>query len=114
MQGVFEDPRFNTNGRGRAFWSEVAAILQRNLRHHPAITIKEVLIRTCVKSGNCTAAAHSLRYCSGNFTVKLLNNLSISVKLGILVGVSLLGLCAAGFQATRLVSQEMRSARMDQ
>ncbi|UZE49737.1 methyl-accepting chemotaxis protein [Rhodopseudomonas sp. P2A-2r] len=46
--------------------------------------------------------------------MKLLNNLPISAKLGILVGVTLLGLCAAGFQATRLVSQEMIAARMDQ
>ncbi|MEH2480705.1 methyl-accepting chemotaxis protein [Nitrobacteraceae bacterium AZCC 2146] len=98
----------------RAHWPEAAAILQRNLRQSHAITIKEVLIRACVKSGNGTAMAHSSPYCPGNFTVKLLNNLSISVKLGILVGVTLLGLCAAGFQATRLVSQEMRTARMDQ
>jgi methyl-accepting chemotaxis protein len=48
------------------------------------------------------------------FPVKLLNNLSISVKLGILVGVTLLGLGAAGFQATRFVSMEMQTARMDQ
>ncbi|MDB5504972.1 MAG: Methyl-accepting chemotaxis protein 4 [Tardiphaga sp.] len=46
--------------------------------------------------------------------MKLFNNLSISVKLGILVGVTLLGLCAAGLQATRLVGQEMHTARMEQ
>jgi methyl-accepting chemotaxis protein len=46
--------------------------------------------------------------------VKLLNNLPISAKLGILVGITLIGLCAAGFQATRLVSREMMAARMDQ
>jgi len=46
--------------------------------------------------------------------VKLLNNLPIAAKLGILVGVAVLGLGAAGIQATRLVRQEMLSARMDQ
>jgi methyl-accepting chemotaxis protein len=46
--------------------------------------------------------------------VKLLNNLTISAKLGILVGVAVLGLCAAGLQATRLVSKEMLNARIDQ
>ena len=46
--------------------------------------------------------------------MKLLDNLPITAKLGILVGVAVLGLCAAGFQATRLVDDEMHSARMDQ
>jgi methyl-accepting chemotaxis protein len=53
------------------------------------------------------------RYCWRRF-VKLLNNLPISAKLGLLVGVTLLGLCLAGLQATRLVSMEMRAARMEQ
>ena len=46
--------------------------------------------------------------------MKLLSNLSVSVKLGALVAVTLVGLCAAGFQATRLVNTEMQRARMDQ
>ncbi|KZD25943.1 methyl-accepting chemotaxis protein [Tardiphaga robiniae] len=46
--------------------------------------------------------------------MKLLNNLPISAKLGLLVGVTLLGLCLAGVQATRLVSMEMRASRMEQ
>jgi methyl-accepting chemotaxis protein len=46
--------------------------------------------------------------------VKLLNNMPITAKLAILVGVAVLGLCAAGLQSTRLMSQEMMKARMDQ
>ncbi|WPO42010.1 methyl-accepting chemotaxis protein [Tardiphaga sp. 42S5] len=46
--------------------------------------------------------------------MKLLNNLPISAKLGLLVTVTLIGLCLAGVQATRLVSAEMRSSRMEQ
>jgi methyl-accepting chemotaxis protein len=46
--------------------------------------------------------------------VKLLNNMPVSIKLGLLVAITLFGLCLAGLQATRLVSQEMRSDRMDQ
>ena len=46
--------------------------------------------------------------------MKRLNNLPITAKLGILVGVILLGLAAAGAMAMRLVSQEMLRARMDQ
>ncbi|HVV41040.1 MAG TPA: methyl-accepting chemotaxis protein [Nitrobacter sp.] len=46
--------------------------------------------------------------------MKRLNNLPITAKLGILVGVILLGLAAAGAMAMRLVSQEMLKARMDQ
>ncbi|MES2028960.1 MAG: methyl-accepting chemotaxis protein [Pseudomonadota bacterium] len=46
--------------------------------------------------------------------MKLLNNLPISAKLGLLLTVTLLGLCVAGLQATRLVSAEMRTARMEQ
>ena len=39
--------------------------------------------------------------------MKSFNNLPITAKLGILVGVTLLGLCAAVVMAARLVSQEM-------
>jgi methyl-accepting chemotaxis protein len=63
---------------------------------------------------HCTAIAAWLATLLEIFAVKLLNNLPISAKLGLLVGVTLLGLCLAGVQATRLVSMEMRSARMEQ
>jgi methyl-accepting chemotaxis protein len=43
-----------------------------------------------------------------------LNNLRITPKLGILVGVTLLGLCMAGILAGYLVRNEMINARMDQ
>jgi methyl-accepting chemotaxis protein len=43
-----------------------------------------------------------------------LNNLKITPKLGILVGVTLLGLCAAGILAGYLMQQQMLSARLDQ
>jgi methyl-accepting chemotaxis protein len=43
-----------------------------------------------------------------------LNNLTITPKLAILVGVTLLGLCAAGFLAGHLVKTEMLNARIDQ
>ena len=43
-----------------------------------------------------------------------LTNLTITPKLGILVGVTLLGLCAAGALAGYLMQQEMLSARIDQ
>ena len=43
-----------------------------------------------------------------------LNNLTITPKLGILVGVTLLGLCAAGALAGYLMQQEMLNARIDQ
>jgi methyl-accepting chemotaxis protein len=43
-----------------------------------------------------------------------LNNLTITPKLGILVGVTLFGLCAAGALAGYLMQQEMLSARIDQ
>jgi methyl-accepting chemotaxis protein len=46
-------------------------------------------------------------------TVKL-NNLTITPKLGVLVGVMLLGLCAAGVLAGYLVQREMVNARLDQ
>ena len=43
-----------------------------------------------------------------------LNNLTITPKLGLLVGVTLLGLCIAGVLAGFLVQKEMVNARMDQ
>ncbi len=43
-----------------------------------------------------------------------LTNMKITPKLGILVGVALLGLCAAGFLAGRLMQREMLNARIDQ
>ena len=43
-----------------------------------------------------------------------LNNLTIAPKLGILVGVTLLGLCIAGVLAGYLMRQEMLNARIDQ
>ncbi|HJZ22277.1 MAG TPA: hypothetical protein VJ226_15035, partial [Bradyrhizobium sp.] len=43
-----------------------------------------------------------------------LTNLKITPKLGILVGVTLLGLSAAGFLAGYLMQQEMMAARIDQ
>jgi methyl-accepting chemotaxis protein len=43
-----------------------------------------------------------------------LNNLKITPKLGILVGVTLLGLCIAGVLAGYLMQREMLSARVDQ
>jgi methyl-accepting chemotaxis protein len=43
-----------------------------------------------------------------------LNNLTIAPKLGILVGVALLGLCISGGLALYLMQQEMLSARIDQ
>jgi methyl-accepting chemotaxis protein len=43
-----------------------------------------------------------------------LNNLTITPKLGILVGVALLGLCVAGALAGYLMQQEMLAARIDQ
>jgi methyl-accepting chemotaxis protein len=43
-----------------------------------------------------------------------LNNLTIAPKLGILVGVTLLGLCIAGALAGYLMQQEMLNARIDQ
>ena len=42
-----------------------------------------------------------------------LNNLTIAPKLGILVGVTLFGLCAAGVLASYLMEQEMLNARID-
>jgi len=43
-----------------------------------------------------------------------LNNLTIVPKLGILVGVTLFGLCVAGVLAGYLMQREMLSARIDQ
>jgi methyl-accepting chemotaxis protein len=43
-----------------------------------------------------------------------LTNLAITPKLGILVGVTLLGLCAAGVLAGYLMQREMLNARIDQ
>ena len=43
-----------------------------------------------------------------------LNNLTITPKLGILVGVTLFGLCAAGALAGYLMQQQMLAARIDQ
>ena len=43
-----------------------------------------------------------------------LNNLKIVPKLGILVGVTLLGLCVAGVLAGYLIQREMLNARIDQ
>jgi methyl-accepting chemotaxis protein len=42
-----------------------------------------------------------------------LNNLTIAPKLGILVGITLLGLCVAGVLAGYLMKREMLNARMD-
>src|SRR5215467_7048096 len=43
-----------------------------------------------------------------------LNNMTIAPKLGILVGVTLLGLCIAGALAGYLMQQEMLNARIEQ
>ena len=43
-----------------------------------------------------------------------LTNLKITPKLGILVGVTMLGLCAAGALAGYLMQREMLNARLDQ
>jgi methyl-accepting chemotaxis protein len=44
----------------------------------------------------------------------MLRNMTIAPKLGIIVGVALLGLCAAGVFASYLMQQELLSARVDQ
>ncbi len=49
----------------------------------------------------------------GDLAVKL-NNLTITPKLGILVGVTLFGLCIAGALAGYLMQREMLDARLDQ
>jgi methyl-accepting chemotaxis protein len=43
-----------------------------------------------------------------------LNNLTITPKLGILLGMTLFGLCVAGALAAHLMQQEMLDARLDQ
>ena len=43
-----------------------------------------------------------------------LSNMKITPKLGILVGVALLGLCLAGVLAGFLMKREMVNARVDQ
>ena len=43
-----------------------------------------------------------------------LNNLKIAPKLGILVGITLLGLCIAGVLAGYLMQREMLNARVEQ
>jgi methyl-accepting chemotaxis protein len=43
-----------------------------------------------------------------------LNNLTIAPKLGIVVGLALVGLCAAGVLAGHLMQREMLNARIDQ
>ncbi len=43
-----------------------------------------------------------------------LTNLTITPKLGILVGVTLFGLCIAGALAGYLMQREMLNARIDQ
>ena len=43
-----------------------------------------------------------------------LNNLTITPKLGILLGVTLFGLCIAGALAGYLMQREMFNARLDQ
>jgi methyl-accepting chemotaxis protein len=43
-----------------------------------------------------------------------LNNLTIAPKLGILVGITLLGLCIAGVLAGYLMQREMLNARIEQ
>ena len=43
-----------------------------------------------------------------------LTNLKITPKLGILLGVTLLGLCVAGILAGYLMQREMLNARIDQ
>ena len=46
--------------------------------------------------------------------VKFLNNWPVALKLGVLVCVTLIGLCAAGFFASRMMQNEMFSARKEQ
>src|SRR5579862_598800 len=46
--------------------------------------------------------------------LSMLRNMTIAPKLGILVGVAMLGLCVAGGLASYLMQQEMYNARVDQ
>src|ERR1700691_1039335 len=57
--------------------------------------------------------ARPRRRIPGDFVVKL-NNLTIAPKLGILVGLTLFGLCIAGALAGYLMQREMLDARLDQ
>ena len=50
----------------------------------------------------------------GETVVKFLNNWPIALKLGALVGVTLIGLCAAGIFAARMMQNEMYRARTEQ
>jgi methyl-accepting chemotaxis protein len=54
-----------------------------------------------------------LRFPSGDLAVKL-NNLTITPKLAILVGITLIGLSAAGVLAGVLIQREMLASRTDQ
>jgi methyl-accepting chemotaxis protein len=51
---------------------------------------------------------------SGVFPVKFLDNLPITAKLGILVGVALLGLAASGLFSAYMMRQELYQARSEQ
>ncbi len=46
--------------------------------------------------------------------MKLLNNVSITVKLGVLVAIALIGLCASGLFAGYMMKKELYDARMGQ
>lgn len=46
--------------------------------------------------------------------MKLLNNMRITAKLAILVGITLIGLCAAGLFAGSMMQKEMVNARVEQ
>jgi len=46
--------------------------------------------------------------------MKWLNNLPIGAKVGILVAIAILGLCAAGLEASRLMSNEILQSRIEQ
>jgi len=46
--------------------------------------------------------------------MKWLNNLPIAAKVGVLVVIAMLGLCAAGLEAARLMSGEILQSRIDQ
>src|ERR1700693_4212145 len=63
--------------------------------------------------GATPSAIRVLRTTPWRCTVKL-TNMTITPKLGILVGVTLLGLCIAGALAGYLMQREMLNARIDQ
>jgi methyl-accepting chemotaxis protein len=48
------------------------------------------------------------------FDLAFFNNMRIAYKLAILVGVTLVGLCAAGFMSARIMQREMLEARSEQ